>query len=190
MSLLPIYTIGYGSRTIEELVTLLLRYQIAYLVDVRSRPYSRYKPEFSKDALQRSLAQHNIRYLFMGDTLGGIPDVPSLYTDGKVDYELYRQYAPFQIGIQRLRTAWEKCFRVVLMCSEGKPQECHRSKLLGEALVCEGIDVQHIDEGGELRTQQQVLDRLNTQPTLFELSYTSKKRYRDPSTEDEDEPTT
>ena len=44
----PIYTIGHGSRSLEEFVSLLQNYQIQYLIDVRSQPYSRYVPHFSK----------------------------------------------------------------------------------------------------------------------------------------------
>ena len=47
---------------------------ISYKEDVRSAPYSRYKPEFSKAQLANALDgflifQHGIRYVFMGDTL-------------------------------------------------------------------------------------------------------------------------
>ncbi len=181
-----IYTIGYGSRTIEAFVALLQRYEIGYLLDVRSRPYSRYKPEFSKDALQRALEQHGIRYLFMGDTLGGIPDDPKLYDgDGKVDYHRLSQGSHYKAGIQRLRTAWEKGLLVALMCSEGKPQECHRSKLIGRTLKDGGVLVSHIDEGGEIKTQDTIELLLSPQPTLFEIPLTSRKRYRGPAEEGE-----
>ena len=39
------------------------------------------------------------------------------------------------------------------MCSEGRPEQCHRSKLIGEALAAAGIPVCHIDEDGGLLTQ-------------------------------------
>ena len=53
---IPIYTIGYGSRSIEQFIEVLQEYNIAYLIDVRSTPYSRYKPEFSKEVLAAELA--------------------------------------------------------------------------------------------------------------------------------------
>ena len=58
---IPIYTIGYGNRSIEEFVELLQRYEIKFLVDIRSQPHSRFKPEFSRDALEKRLKQHHIR---------------------------------------------------------------------------------------------------------------------------------
>ena len=35
---IPIYTIGYGSRSITELIEVLHQHEIAYLIDVRSAP--------------------------------------------------------------------------------------------------------------------------------------------------------
>ena len=63
---IPIYTIGYGSRSIAELIEVLHQHEIVYLIDVRSAPYSRYKPEFSKAPLANALERHNIRYVFHG----------------------------------------------------------------------------------------------------------------------------
>ena len=67
---------------------MLQHHKIAYLIDVRSTPYSRYKPEFSKEALAAELERHGVRYVFMGDTLGGHPDDEDCYDEqGQVDYE-------------------------------------------------------------------------------------------------------
>lgn len=158
--LTPIYTIGYGSRSIEELIELLHAHKIAYLIDVRSAPYSRYKPEFSKASLANKMEQHGIRYVFMGDTLGGRPDDETCYTNGKVDYEKVKATESYQRGIERLRNAFSQQHAIVLMCSEGKPEECHRCKLIGATLTHENITVMHIDENGEHLTQAQVVERL------------------------------
>ncbi len=74
MSETPIYTIGYGARPLPEFIAALQAYHIAYLLDVRSKPYSRYRPEFGKSELESALKEAGIRYVFMGDTLGGQPD--------------------------------------------------------------------------------------------------------------------
>lgn len=102
---IPIYTIGYGERTVAALVAVLQRYQIDYLVDVRTAPYSRYKPEFSKAELSAALRQAGFKYLFMGDQLGGRPIDPACYTDGKVDYSKVQTTPAYQQGIERLRSA-------------------------------------------------------------------------------------
>jgi uncharacterized protein (DUF488 family) len=169
MQSVPIYTIGYGNRSIEEFLALLQRYQIEYVVDVRSQPYSRYSPAFSKKNLALHLQEPHINYLFMGDVLGGRPLDATCYVDGKVDYSRVSTKAFYLQGIQRLRIAWEKQLRIVLLCAEAKPQECHRSKLIGNTLAEQHITVAHIDETGECKTQQEVNQvLLGGQPTLFE----------------------
>lgn len=177
---IPIYTIGYGGRSIEEFIAVLAQYQIAYLVDVRSAPYSRHKPEFSKEALARTLQAQGIRYLFLGDALGGRPDDPTCYIDGKVDYEEVKRRPFYRQGIERLQRAFRQQQRVVLMCSEGKPESCHRSKLIGVSLAALDIPVVHIDETGAAKDQDEVMQMLTGgQLSLFgDPAFTSRKRYR------------
>jgi uncharacterized protein (DUF488 family) len=71
---------------------------------------------------------------------------------------------------------------VVLLCSEGKPEMCHRSKLIGQTLVDEEIGVAHIDERDQLISQEDVLLRLTKgQLSLFDdfFKHTSRKKYRE-----------
>lgn len=179
MELAPIYTIGYGSRDLQEFLDLLHRFEIKFLVDVRSVPVSRFKPSFSQDALHEALDQRGIRYVFMGNLLGGRPADKECYANGKVDYAKVQATAAFHTGVQRLRIASAKGLSLCLMCSEGKPEECHRSKLIGRVLDSEGILVQHIGSDGTLATQRQVMDRiLGCQITMFEEPLLSRKSYR------------
>ncbi len=175
----PIYTIGYGDRTIEHFVAVLEANAIAYLLDVRTAPYSRFKPEFSKDALAKTLTEHGIRYVYVGDKLGGRPDDPACYVDGRVDYDKVREQPFFQAGIERVEAAHRQRLRVVLMCSEGKPEQCHRSKLIGETLVARGVEVAHIDERDQVITHDAAIQRLTDgQLSLFgQESFASRKRY-------------
>lgn len=178
---IPIYTIGYGSRSIEQFVEVLQHHKIAYLIDVRSTPYSRYKPEFSKEALAAELQCHRIRYVFMGDTLGGHPDDETCYDEkGQVDYEKVKDTESYQSGIERLQAAFAQQQCVVLMCSEGKPERCHRSKLIGESLDKQDISLIHIDENSEQQTQEKVIERLTKgQMLLFgEDTFHSRQGYR------------
>ncbi len=182
MAPIPIYTIGYGNRSIGDFVKLLQHYEIKFLVDIRSQPYSRFNPDYSKDALERQISSHLLRYIFMGDTLGGRPNDGSCYVDNKVDYNRVREKPFFQRGIAYLHTAWEKQLRIALMCSEAKPQECHRTKLIGNILTEQNIDVAHIDETGAIKTQAQInhmIQKLSDeQPSFFSdesLASMSKK---------------
>ena len=175
-----IYTIGYGARTIDDFLRVLAKHHIAYLVDVRSSPYSRFKPEFSKEALEARLVEAGVRYLFMGDLLGGQPDDPSCHVDGKVVYELIAARPAFQEGLGRLERASQQGLRVALMCSEGKPELCHRTKLIGQQLQQKGIEVIHIDENdGLVPHREVVLGLTGGQLGLFgDPDFTSRKRHR------------
>lgn len=175
----PLFTIGYGARSFAEFLAALQAHRIEYLIDIRSAPYSKFKPEFTKEPLEAALKPHGIRYVFMGDTLGGQPKDPNCYTDGKVDYDKVKMKPFFQTGLERLQNAQNQPRRVALMCSEGKPEQCHRTKLIGEALAARGVVLQHIDEDGQLRSQTEVIDRLTGgQLDLFgQPAFTSRKRY-------------
>jgi uncharacterized protein (DUF488 family) len=181
-----LHTIGYGARSLEELIAALQAQGLEFVLDVRTAPYSKFKPEFSREALEAALKARGIRYVFLGDTLGGQPRDPDCYTDGKVDYQKVRRQPFFQAGLERLRKAHEQGVPAALMCSEGRPEQCHRSKLIGEALAAAGIPVRHIDEDGQLLTQAQVMDRLTGgQLDLFGgPALTSRKRYGPGSAED------
>lgn len=175
---IPIYTIGYGSRSIAEFIEVLQQYKIAYLIDVRSVPHSGYKPEFSKKPLANELEQHSIRYVYMGDLLGGKPEDEACYVNGIVDYEKVKETEFFQHGIERLRTAFSQQQRVALMCAEEKPEHCHRTKLISTTLTNQDLPVVHIDENGEQITQEEVIERITGgQMNLFgEEAFHSRKR--------------
>jgi uncharacterized protein (DUF488 family) len=194
MGQIPLYTIGYGARDISEFIAVLQANHIAYLIDVRSKPYSRYKPDFSKDNLERHLQAANIRYVYMGDTLGGMPDDPDCYDEkGKVVYEKVAQKAFYKEGIGRLQTAWNQQLHVAIMCSEGKPETCHRTKLISKTLIAIStaggttpggtIPVVHIDENDQLISQEDAMLRLlKNQPSLFGddfIQHTSRKSYQE-----------
>lgn len=178
-------TLGYGKRSIDEAIGLLERHGVRYLVDVRSAPWSRYHPDFAHDALKGHLSARGITYLYLGKELGGRPDDAGCYDEqGRVDYEACRRRPAFRVGIDRLRAAWEQGQRVALLCSESRPQDCHRAKLVGVALAEEGIEVMHVDEDDGLVSQQEVMDRLlGGQLSLFEdlpagKTVRSRGRYR------------
>lgn len=174
-----ILTIGYGHRSTEDFIRLLKRYGVDSVVDIRSYPHSRYQPEFSRDSLRDAVALAGIRYAFMGDALGGRPDDPACYVDGKVDYAICRERPVYLEAIERLRRAAEKSPAIALMCSEAKPHECHRAKLVGASLAEMGVSVEHVDAKGELRPQSEILALVTGgQASLFGSAFLrSRKRY-------------
>jgi uncharacterized protein (DUF488 family) len=177
------YTIGYGNRDPENFIFLLKKFSIKYLVDIRTKPYSKFAPQFNQHELKILLESQGVTYVFMGDLIGGIPRDPSCYNiEGKVDYGILKTKDFFLQGIRRLKTAHDKGISIVLMCSESKPSECHRSKLIGQLLKKENIMLTHIDEKGNLKDQITVMNELNNgfpETDLFgkSLYSTSRKVY-------------
>lgn len=157
MNKLPVYTIGHGARKVDEFLQLLKQYGIVYLIDVRSQPFSRYHPQFSQKNLQAFLEENDIRYVFMGDTLGGRPKDATCYDeDGKINYNKVKTKDFFQEGIERLKTAYTKNLPVAIMCSERDPAHCHRYHLIASVLDAQLIEVAHIDQKGALKTQADI----------------------------------
>ena len=60
-------------------------------------------------------------------------------------YDRVKEKTLFKEGIARLRRVRAGA-HVAIMCSEGKPELCHRSVLIGAALTELGVPVVHIDE--------------------------------------------
>lgn len=157
-----LYSIGHGARKAEDFLFLLKKYEIKYLADVRSKPFSRFHPQFNRNTLELFLKENQITYIFMGDTLGGRPDDSTCWNEnGKIDYKILKTKEYFKRGIDRLRIAYEKQTNTAIMCSERNPLECHRFNLIGDYLLNENIFIHHIDEKGLIKMQS--LSRKNYQ---------------------------
>ncbi len=150
------YTIGYGNRAVGDFIELLRRYQVECLIDTRSVPYSRFRPAFRKKALQEHLAQASIDYLYLGDALGGKLIEAECYVDGVLDMERVFGRESFQQALAQVEQSVRQGHRLALMCAELRPDQCHRSWMLAPPLEARGIEVLHIDEQGQLKTQQEV----------------------------------
>jgi uncharacterized protein (DUF488 family) len=158
---IPLYTIGHGTRPAEDFLNLLKVNAIAYLIDVRSRPYSRYNPQYNRERLQQFLQHEGITYVFMGDTLGGKPKDPLCYdNNNRVDYTKIKNSAFFKAGIERLKNAYFKNLKAAIMCSESKPLECHRTHLISKVLHEENILITHITEKGEQLNHYELMNGL------------------------------
>lgn len=76
---------------------------------------------------------------------------------GHVDYLACREHPVFQRGFERLRTAWEQGVGVAIFCSELRPEQCHRTKLIAEAMAAMGVPIEHIDADGALLVAHEVV---------------------------------
>ena len=155
----PLFTIGHSTHPAERIVELLRQHEITALCDVRSRPYSRWNPQFNREAFKQTLADHGIAYVFLGKELGGRPDDPACYEDGRVQYGLVARTAFFAEGMRRLEEGAGK-YRVALLCAEKDPADCHRALLVGREARERGWTVNHILADGRLETQDEVMARV------------------------------
>jgi uncharacterized protein (DUF488 family) len=163
---MTLYSIGHSNAAVEAFIELLRRHEIELLADTRSQPYSRYSPQFSRDALKQSLNEAGVAYVFMGEALGGRPAGEEFYLpSGKVDYDLLAA-APFYLsGVERLLEFAAEC-RVAFMCSEADYTHCHRYHLITRTLLGRGVEVKHILHSGDLAASC-LEEFVPAQPSLF-----------------------
>ena len=155
-----IFTVGHSNHSREVFIGLLSLHGITALCDVRSKPYSRFNPQFDCEELKRILPDYGIGYLFLGRELGARSADPACYESGKVQYDRLARTELFQHGLARVRDCMSKGFRIALMCAEKEPLECHRTILVARHLVALGLDVQHIHANGGLESHADALNRL------------------------------
>jgi uncharacterized protein (DUF488 family) len=133
---------------------------ITLVIDVRSRPESMRFPHFHQIDLEQSLRATGIRYLHLGEELGGRPDDPKAYrSDGLVDYRARRKSHAFQAGIERVLKELES-HDLALLCAEEDPLCCHRFLMICPELVALEVVPSHIRKGGVVETQHEAEDRL------------------------------
>jgi len=153
-------SVGHSNHDWPAFVALLRRAGVTALADVRSSPYSRRYPHFSREPLASGLCETGIAYVFLGDLLGGRPGQPSLYDeDGRVDYERVRRTEAFQRGLEQLTRA-SNGDRMAFLCSEEDPLHCHRGLMIAPALCERGFPPHHLRKDGSLESNEQMERRL------------------------------
>ncbi len=162
-----VLTIGHSNHSLEAFLELLASNGVTAVADVRSAPFSRFCPQFNRDALSAALKEHGIRYTCLGRELGGRSADPACYRDGQIRYELVARTSLFRDGLARIVDSAAR-HRTALMCAEKEPLDCHRTLLVAPALAARGVAVAHILADGELEPHEKTLDRLLIQFDLFQ----------------------
>jgi len=156
MSSIEVFTIGHSNHSLERFLGLLLQHQIELLVDVRSRPFSRYAPHFNAAELEAAVRRSRIGYRFAGRELGGRPDGDEFYdADDHVLYDRVARSALFCGGIQQLIAGAGRS-RTAIMCSEENPAGCHRRLLVGRVLAEQNVALLHIRGDGLIQSEAQL----------------------------------
>jgi uncharacterized protein (DUF488 family) len=145
-----VFTIGHGTRPVEELIDLLERAGVKTLVDVRRFPGSRRNPQFGQAALADSLGAAGVEYRH-AEALGGLRSrEPGAERFACIRVEAFRSYVA-RMG----QPEWQRALGDVLaepepclMCAETLWTRCHR-RLISELLTARGHEVVHLIRRGE-----------------------------------------
>lgn len=165
-----LYTIGHSNHEMEDFIGLLKRYRVNRIADVRSAPYSKYCPQFNKEALAAALESEGIAYIFMGKELGGRPSDPCCYENGHVNFQRVAEREEFKRGIERLLADIQQ-YCVAMMCAEKDPLQCHRTILISRHLKKHNVGIKHILADGSIEehteTERRLVGMLKEEPVLF-----------------------
>lgn len=132
-----IFSIGHGAKPLQIFLNKLKDYHIQLVVDARTYPVSRYHKHYSKNALHRALATETIKYLWLGEHIGG----RKLNTN-------------YDQTIDKLTELAKKGTRLCLLCSESDYRKCHRFSVLTPSFEERGILVLHIEYENEKRNSK------------------------------------
>ena len=148
-----VYSVGHSTRTAEEFLELLRDAGIATLVDVRRHPGSKRNPQYNRDALEASLAGAGIRYVWLGEGLGGRQreSVPVEQSQNRAwTVPAFRHYADamsspaFQKDFATLESL-ARTSPTAFLCAERLWWKCHR-RLLADLFCVRGFEVHHLLE--------------------------------------------
>lgn len=144
-----VFTVGHGTRPIEELLEVLGEAGVRTLVDVRRFPRSRRHPQFNQTALAAAVGGGGIGYRHAVE-LGGRRSRE--VGEGRFDcirVAAFRSYAArmgapeWQAALAAALAEPAPCF----MCAETLWWRCHR-RLIAELLAARGHEVTHLLKPG------------------------------------------
>jgi uncharacterized protein (DUF488 family) len=144
-----VFTVGHGTRPIEELLEVLGEAGVQTLVDVRRFPSSRRHPQFNQPALAASAEGAGIAYRHAVELGGRRRGEPGEERFGCIRVAAFRSYAArmgepeWQDALAAALAEAEPCF----MCAETLWWRCHR-RLIAELLDARGDEVIHLLKPG------------------------------------------
>ncbi len=141
----PVFTIGHGARSSEELLACLEQAGVRTLVDVRRFPGSRRHPPFGQAALRATVEGAGIAYRHAVELGGRRSGEPSEERFACIEVAAFRSYAArmaspeWQAALAAALAEPAPCF----LCAETLWWRCHR-RLIAELLHARGHEVVHL----------------------------------------------
>jgi len=151
-------TIGYGNMGIKEFIERIKKFRVNCIVDVRTRPYSKYNISFNKEELRDRLADEGISYFWFGNKIGGNYDkIKFCDEQGIVDYTKVSESEKFIEGIKEFENMIPR-YNICVMCSKGNPLNCHRFLLISRKL--KQYNIYHIMPNGSIVKNSELEQKL------------------------------
>ena len=143
-----VWTLGYGDRTITELIDLLASYELNAVVDIRLFPAAAENYHFRKDSLKQVLNSNGIEYHLAGHQFGGPrsedEDSPHIALQKRMrGYADYMSTLAFKSGIEKLINLCRNR-RLVIVNEQKDFEQCHRKLLADYLYLVEGVKLIHI----------------------------------------------
>ena len=140
-----VFTIGHGTRPLDELVATLGEVGVQTLVDVRRFPGSRRHPQFNQRTLAAGVEAAGIAYRHEVELGGRRTGEPGEERFACIRVAAFRSYAArmgaetWQAALDQSLAAPVPCF----LCAETLWWRCHR-RLIAELLYARGHHVTHL----------------------------------------------
>ena len=156
-----LFTIGYSSFALNKFISVLERYSIQVVVDVRSQPYSAYYSNYNKENIKSTLRQKKIHYRNYSIEFGARQtDKRYFSNEGYLDFELFAESPNFKQGFDKIKNSVEQGYSIALMCAEKNPAICHRSIMVSRAFYNNGFSINHILADGCIEGQNDIESQL------------------------------
>lgn len=143
-------TIGHGTRTIDELASLLSAASVVTLIDVRRYPTGRRQPHLSRERLAANLPERGVAYEWWGEALGGRRPATGATVTGNswrspafAAYSAHMSAPEFRSALAELEKRASAGEALAIMCAETVWWHCHR-RLIADALTLDGFAVEHV----------------------------------------------
>jgi uncharacterized protein (DUF488 family) len=162
------WTIGHGTRSAEELVSVICGAGVRTLVDVRRFPGSRHNPQFNQPALRDVLEEGGIDYRHAVELGGRLAGEPGEDRFDCIRVAAFRSYAA-RMGTE----GWQAALAAALaepapcfMCSETLWWRCHR-RLIAELLHARGERVVHLLGPGKAQEHKPLVEAETREGRLY-----------------------
>ncbi len=146
----PLYTIGHGSRSTDDMAQLLRAAGGTTVIDVRRYPGGRRQPHLSSARLGLDFPERGIGYEWWGEKLGGRRSIDREVAAQSrwrsrsfAAYSAYMASADFRWALAQLEARANAGEALTIMCAEIVWWRCHR-RLIADALTADDFEVRHI----------------------------------------------